>query len=82
MKESYTILLDTIDRVKDFANIIGRFDAEIDLGDGRHVVDAKSIMGVFSLNLKSPLKLTICDCSDEEKEPLQKAMQPFIMEPS
>lgn len=80
MKKTYTILLDTIDRVKNFANIIGRFDAEIDLADERHVVDAKSIMGVFSLNLKIPLKLTICSCSDDEKESLEKALQSFIIE--
>lgn len=80
MEKSYTILLDTIDRVKDFANTIGRFDAEIDLSDGRHVVDAKSIMGVFSLNLKISLNLTICSCSDDEKESLEKALQPFIIE--
>ena len=43
--------------VKDFVNIVSRYDFDIDLVSGRYVVDAKSIMGIFSLDLLSPITL-------------------------
>lgn len=58
------IKLATIDDVKNFVNIATRFNCEIDVVSGRYVVDAKSIMGLFSLDLSRPLLLKI-DSSDE-----------------
>lgn len=63
-----TLNLNSIDSVKEFVNIVGRFDINVDLGSGRHVIDAKSIMGIFSLDLSKPVELTIhaeeSRCSD------------------
>ncbi len=58
MKE-LNIKLATIDDVKNFVNAVTRFDGDADLSSGRYVVDAKSIMGIFSLDLTMPIKLTI-----------------------
>lgn len=58
------IKLAAIDDVKNFVNIAARFNCEIDVVSGRYVVDAKSIMGLFSLDLSCPLLLKI-DSSDE-----------------
>lgn len=58
------IKLAAIDDVKNFVNIATRFNCEIDVVSGRYVVDAKSIMGLFSLDLSRPLLLKI-DSSDE-----------------
>lgn len=58
------IKLAAIDDVKNFVNIAARFNCEIDVVSGRYVVDAKSIMGLFSLDLSRPLLLKI-DSSDE-----------------
>lgn len=60
------VKVDTIEKVKDFTNEIGKFEASADLGsiDRRYTVDAKSILGVFSLNLSRPMRLVIYD--DEE----------------
>lgn len=52
-----TILLDTIDKVKSFTNTIFRFTGDADLVAGRYTVDAKSIMGIFSLDLSKPMEL-------------------------
>ena len=52
------ISLNSIDKVKSFCNDIAKFDAEFDLVSGRYVIDAKSIMGIFSLDLLKPIKLT------------------------
>ena len=45
------ILLNTIDKVKTFVNEITKFDYDFDLVSGRYVIDAKSILGIFSLDL-------------------------------
>jgi len=53
------IYLDTIDKVKGFVNVVSVCDGDFDLSSGRYVVDAKSIMGIFSLDLGKPLTLNI-----------------------
>ncbi len=52
------IRLTTLEDVRKFVNTVTKYDIEIDLSSGRYVVDAKSIMGIFSLDLLSPIKLT------------------------
>ena len=53
------ICLNSIDKVKAFVNEITKFDSEFDLVSGRYVIDAKSIMGIFSLDLSKPIDLNI-----------------------
>lgn len=50
-KVKVKVLINTIDKVKKFAELAGKHNFDIDLATGRYVVDAKSIMGIFSLNL-------------------------------
>lgn len=57
MKTTY-IRLSTIQDVRNFVEIVCTSDIEIDLSSGRYVVDAKSIMGIFSLDLLNPILLT------------------------
>ena len=72
------VCLDSIDKVKGFVNDISRFNTDFDLISGRYVIDAKSIMGIFSLDLSKPLELTIHE-SDEMDEIL-KIIQPYIVD--
>ena len=51
--------LNSIDKVKSFVNDITKFDYDFDLVSGRYVIDAKSIMGIFSLDLSKPMDLNI-----------------------
>ena len=51
------IRLMTINDVKDFVNIVMKYEFDIDLVSGRYAVDAKSIMGIFSLDLSKPIEL-------------------------
>ena len=53
------ISLNSIDKVKAFVNEVTKYDAEFDLVSGRYVIDEKSIMGIFSLDLSKPIDLNI-----------------------
>jgi len=70
-----SILLSSINDVKNFVNIVSRFDYDIDLASGRYVVDAKSIMGIFSLDLSKPIAVEVHtdNCDD-----LMEALKPYI----
>ena len=70
------ILLSSINDVKNFVNLVSRFDYEIDLASGRYVVDAKSIMGIFSLDLSKPISVEIhADNCDDLMEALKQYIQ-------
>ena len=56
---TFNMLLSSINDVKDFVNIVAKYDFDVDLTSGRYVVDAKSIMGIFSLNLSKPIKVEV-----------------------
>ena len=55
--KTVNILLKSINDVKDFVNIVNKYDFDVDLTSDRYVVDAKSIMGIFSLDLSKPIKM-------------------------
>lgn len=57
--KTFFLMLNSINDVKDFVNIVSRYDFDVDLTSGRYVVDAKSIMGIFSLNLSKPIKVEV-----------------------
>jgi phosphotransferase system HPr-like phosphotransfer protein len=57
--KSFNIQLKSINDVKDFVNIVNKYDFDVDLSSGRYIVDAKSIMGIFSLDLSKPIKVEV-----------------------
>ena len=61
-----TVLLESTGDVKEFVNTVAKYDFEVDLVSGRYAVDAKSIMGIFSLDLSKPIQMNIHadDCSE------------------
>lgn len=63
---SVPIKLSFAEEVKTFVNAVNRYPYEMDLRAGRHVVDAKSILGIFSLDLSKPITLDVYDdaCDD------------------
>lgn len=60
------IRLQQVDQVKDFVNLLSRYPYEIDLVSGRYTIDAKSLLGIYSLDLSNPLTLVIYseDCGE------------------
>ena len=77
MKTTY-IRLSTIQDVRNFVEIVCTSEIEIDLSSGRYVVDAKSIMGIFSLDLLNPILLT---AHTDDAGALFDKLAPFIVTP-
>ena len=73
------VSLNSIDKVKTFVNDINRFDYDFDLVSGRYVIDAKSIMGIFSLDLSKPIDLNI-HAEGSGLEEVMKAVTPYIVQ--
>lgn len=72
------ISLNSIDKVKSFVNEVTKYDAEFDLVSGRYVIDAKSIMGIFSLDLSKPIDLNIH--SENNIEEILAKLAEFIVD--
>lgn len=72
------ISLNSIDKVKSFVNDITKFDNDFDLVSGRYVIDAKSIMGIFSLDLSKPIDLNVH--ASEDIDAVMEALKPYIVE--
>ena len=73
-----TIQLNAINDVKDFVNKVMLFNYDIDLVSGRYAIDAKSIMGIFSLDLSKPIDLSIH--ADEELDSILNILKPYLIE--
>ncbi|MDO5695529.1 MAG: HPr family phosphocarrier protein [Eubacteriales bacterium] len=71
------ISLNSIDKVKNFVNDISRYDCDFDLVSGRYVIDAKSIMGIFSLDLSRPIDLHVHAGESEENDILD-TLKPYL----
>ena len=69
------ISLNSIDKVKSFVNDITKFD--FDLVSGRYVIDAKSIMGIFSLDLSKPIDLNIH--AENDIDTILAVLKPYIV---
>ena len=73
------ISLNSIDKVKSFVNDITKFDYDFDLVSGRYVIDAKSIMGIFSLDLSKPIDLNIHTESETSVDEILDVLSPYII---
>ena len=71
------ISLNSIDKVKSFVNDLTKFDDDFDLVSRRYVIDATSIMGIFSLDLSRPIDLNIHATEDMDK--ILKALEPYMV---
>ena len=69
------ISLNSIDKVKSFVNDVTKYDCDFDLVSGRYVIDAKSIMGIFSLDLSKPLTLNVH--ADDNAEEIMAVLENY-----
>ena len=74
------ISLNSIDKVKSFVNDLAKFDVDFDLVYGRYIIDAKSIMGIFSLDLSKPIDLNIHADNAADVDTILEVLTPYICE--
>lgn len=72
--QQVNVKFDNVKQVEQFVNIIEKFEAHFDLGSGQRVVNAKSILGVFALDLSEPLSLSY----SAKDEVLIQQIEPFL----
>lgn len=75
--KTYMLDLNSIDRVKGFVSAIEKFDGYFDIATGRYVVDAKSIMGIFSMDLSRKIEFRILETSAPIEE-VEQAIAPYL----
>lgn len=75
--KTFNIMLNSINDVKNFVNAVNKYDFDVDLTSGRYVVDAKSIMGIFSLDLSKPIKVEVFT---DESDAFMEEMKDFIID--
>ena len=73
--KQFNIKLSLAENVQTFVNMVNRYPYDMDLRAGRHVVDAKSILGIFSLDLSKPITLEVYS---DECEDLMSDLKPFL----
>ena len=76
--EEIRIFLGTIERVKNFVNEVSYLECDVDIVSGRYVIDAKSIMGIFSLDLENPLEVHVL-ADEKEAQDFLKDIKSFII---
>ena len=77
--KTVSISLNSIDKVKAFVNDISKYEFDFDLLSGRYVIDAKSIMGIFSLDLSKPIDLNI-HAEGSNLENVLEVLNPYIIQ--
>ena len=73
----FKINLQSISSVKDFVGFTNAFDGDVTLKSGRYIVDGKSIMGIFSLDLSKPIEVEITPI--EKAEAFKEQIKDFIV---
>ncbi len=75
--QTVEVRLNTIDKVKNFVRVLANYDGYFDLTSDKRVVDAKSIMGIFTMNLTKNMELRIIETNDNMDD-LMRDLQPFM----
>ena len=72
--QQVNVKFNDVNQIRKFVEVIDKIDSCFNLGEGRRVVDAKSILGVMALDLTRPLQLTY----DSDDEGIREKLTPFI----
>ena len=75
--KTFNVIINSINDVKNFVNIVSKYDFDIDLISDRYVVDAKSIMGIFSLDLTKPIKVEV---HTDDTDAIASELKPYLAE--
>lgn len=72
--QQVNVKFNDVNQIRRFVDVIDKIDLSFNLGEGRRIVDAKSILGVLALDLTRPLRLSY----DSDDEGIREKLAPFI----
>lgn len=72
------IILNNFDKIKEFTNSVSKFESDVDLMKGRYIVDAKSTIGIMTLNLSEPVEIQIHSEDEEELKAFEEFVSKFM----
>lgn len=78
MENEFYVIVNTVDRVKEFVKIVEKVECDIDIVCGRYIIDAKSIMGIFSLDLSKKLMLRVHSTDAKECDEIKAKLDSFL----
>ena len=78
MRTKITVTLNDFIRIKNFSSEVVKFESDIDLIKGRYVIDAKSTIGIFTLDLSAPVDVIIHSDNEDEIKRFNEVMEAFI----
>ena len=78
MKKVITVTLNDFSKIKKFSSEVVKFESDIDLIKGRYVIDAKSTIGIFTLDLSAPVDVIIHSDNEDEINRFNKVMEAFV----
>ena len=77
MNTLITVTLNDFSKIKKFTSEVVKFESDIDLIKGRYVIDAKSTIGIFTLDLSVPVDVLIHSENEEEIKRFNEVMEEF-----
>lgn len=78
MRTKITVALNDFIKIKNFSSEVVKFESDIDLVKGRYIIDAKSTIGIFTLDLSSPVDVVIHSDDEDEIRRFNEVMEAFI----
>ena len=78
MRTKITVTLNDFIKIKNFSSEVGKFESDIDLVKGRYIIDAKSTIGIFTLDLSAPVDVVIHSNDEDEVRRFNEVMEEFV----
>ena len=78
MRTKITVTLNDFSKIKKFSSDVVKFESDIDLVKGRYIIDAKSTIGIFTLDLSSPVDVIIHSDNEDEIKRFNEVMEAFV----
>ena len=78
MRTKITVALNDFIKIKNFSSEVVKFESDIDLVKGRYIIDAKSTIGIFTLDLSSPVDVIIHSDNEDEIRRFNEVMEAFV----
>ena len=77
MRTKITVTLNDFSKIKKFSSDVVKFESDIDLVKGRYIIDAKSTIGIFTLDLSSPVDVIIHSDNEDEIKRFNEVMEKY-----